>query len=280
MNRPNIFADVPNEGDSGEIESTESKTGTEGEQTTTDSQSEKKTTDTAASQEADPEKKDNTPTEKKEYRDFRKHPRYRNLLKKNQEYEREIGDLKKFKEEMEPVLKSHKNASIEVPEVWNNYFGGDKEKARDAYVKYLESTQAEKDKLKQEILEEIKGVEDKVEGPDKDAVEDASNFLKTEMDSMKTEGLKFDQNELMKFMIDYENEFNPIVDKDGNYDFRKGLKLMERLNPRTETDTTDEKKKIAGDAMRNKAKPITESKIPVVPRKILGPNSSWRDTGI
>lgn len=263
MEEKEIFADVINEGDP--IKDTPEETGTE-------SQPENKSIAKEPSQEGEP-KEDNIPDEDK--LPFHKHPRWIAQRRKLEEYEDELEDLRKFREEAEPVLKGMKEPKETMPDWWKSTYGETSE-SEQAYRIYTENTKAERERIKAEVLQEVEARESR----ESESYQKGEEDLKNQVAEMKEEGLKFDEQKLAKFMIDFEQEFGPgsLLDSTGNkYDLRKSLLLMQRMNPQP-TDTSIEKKKqIASDSMKTKVKPVRNDNIPIISRRALGPKGSWRD---
>lgn len=238
------------------------------EPTGTESQPENKQAEKEPSQKGE----ENTPAE--ENVPFHKHPRWIARENKIKEYESEISDLRQFKEEVEPLLKGLKDQNVEMPDWWKTTYGDSEDSAK-AYRIYLDNSKSEREKIKEEVLQEIESRSSK----EAQAEQQSEEALKGQVAEMKDEGLKFDEQKLAKFMLDYESEFGPagLLDESGQYDMRKSLRLMQRMNPTT-TDTSIEKKKqIASDTMKGKVKSIGNESIPVISKGALSPKRSWRD---
>jgi hypothetical protein len=94
---------------------------------------------------------------------------------------------------------------------------------------------------------------------------------------MKEEGLQFETNELMKFIVDFQTKYGAgsLLDANDNYDLRKALDLMHQLQPKVEDKNIEIKKKVAGNLIKTKVN-AKESTIPTVTRRSLR-NGSWRD---
>ena len=161
-----------------------------------------------------------------------------------------------------------------MPDWWKNQYGNTPEsKAR--FEKVVQDG-GELQWLKQQLKDELKA-ETTAEANVSKAGEE---YVETQLSEMTAEGLKFERNSLLKFMVDFQEEFGPgsLLDTEGNYDFRKSLALMERLQPADADESTETKKQLAGQAGRSKSPAQSASKIPVVSRRNL--RRGWRDAGI
>ena len=100
------------------------------------------------------------------------------------------------------------------------------------------------------VLDEI----DKRTQSESQQAQDAEEYVDTQLAEMADEGMKFDRNKLLKFMVDFQGEYGPgsLLDTEGKFDFRKSLKLMEQLQPEPAEDKTVQKQ-LASQAGRAKA---------------------------
>lgn len=245
----NLFADVLSEGKSLNLDESFEKTGGE---TPTESQTVKDTTDKPS------QGGDNTPEEKTP---FHKHPRWIQTQK----------DLKETREKL-AVLEAAKTPSLELPKWYKDRFG-DTDEAKANY-QAITQKDGELDWIKQNIKEDLQ----RETQAEQTQVSDAEQYVDTQLAEMADEGLKFDRNGLLKFMVDFQAEFGAgsLLDTEGNYDFRKALAMKSRMEPEPEPDNT--KKALAGQAGRTKGAPQSPGKIPVVSRNSL--RKGWRDAGI
>lgn len=262
MEEKEILADVQQEGQP--ITDEPETTGAE-------SLPENKQTVKEPSQEGEP-KEDNIPAEDK--LPFHKHPRWIAREQKIKDYESEISELRQFREEAEPLLKGLKDQNVELPDWWKTTYG-DSEDSTKAYRIYLENNRAERDKIKEEVLQEIESRSSK----EVQAEQQSEEALKSQVAEMKDEGEKFDEHKLAQFMLDYEKEFGPagLLDESGQYDMRKSLRLMQRMNPPATDTSVEKKKQIASDTMKGKVKATLNENIPIVSKRALSPKGSWRD---
>lgn len=265
MSQEEIIADVPNEGDVVK-DSAFDRAGDNVEKTTSESQPEKKQTE-KPSQGGEPEK-DNTPEEKTP---FHKHPRWIAQRKENEALKTQLDELNKKFQDVEPLLKERKAATL--PDWWKNSYG-ETEDSHKAYQNYQQATQAERDRIKSEIVQELQQAQEQ----ETKVQQEADEYVKTQLAEMKDEGIEFNENELMKFIVDFNEKYGPgsLLDSDGNYDFRKSLQLMQALNPKPQDNATDVKKRIASDTMRTKGVSSQKGDVPVLTRHALR-RGNWRD---
>ncbi len=215
------------------------------------------------------EQQDNTSEEKLP---FHKHPRWIKQQKENETLRQEIEKLKSLETRFNEIEPNLKKEVPTAPQWWVDRYGND-EKSLQNYQEYAETTKQERDRIKQEVVSELQREQ---EAKSQEATK-ANEYVESQIAEMQDEGIEFDRNELMKFMVDYQDEFGAsgLLDDKGNYDFRKSLNLMQRMSPKAEDTTSDTRKKIAGDAMKTKVKATQSTSIPVVSRSSLRGN--WRD---
>lgn len=270
---PTIFAEVPSEGSSLDIDkSFERLAGDKGDKTLSDSQSEKKEAVKEPSQkgeqkEAVKPKADNTPAEQLP---FHKHPRWIKTQETLKEYEKRIADFEAKQKEAE------KGKSSEVlPEWWKTRYGETPE-SRKSYENYVIATNAEREKLEERIQHNLEA-KSQTEAQNK---QKADEYVNTQLAEMKDEGIEFERNELLKFMVDFQKEYGSgsLLDAEGNYDFRKSLGLMQKMQPKEPDASKEAQKKIGADIMRSKVRTASASTVPSISRKAL--RGSWRDLGI
>lgn len=260
MEGEELFAEVKNEGDTLDIDKAFERLSTKEEKTAPESQPEKKETDEPAS------RGDNTLNE---ITPFHKHPRWIKTQETLKQYETRIAEFEKKLEE------AQKGAASELPKWWVDA-NGDDEESRARY-QAITKKDGELDWLKQNILGEL----DQRTQAEKTQEVQATEYVDSQLAEMTDEGLKFDRNTLLKFMVDFQKEFGEgsLLDKDGNYDFRKALALQEKMEPKEPDKTTETKKQLAGNAGRSKVSSGSSSKIPVVSTRALR-KGGWREAGI
>ena len=127
---------------------------------------------------------------------------------------------------------------MKVPD-WFRELYGDNEPA---WIKYQEHEESIKREVAQGILHQQQ------EEAQRQAQETAkwSKWVEDEIGKLEAEGLKFDRNVLIKTMLDYRP-----TDEQGNFDFQKGYKIYEALNPE-EKPNLEARKSIADSTISKK----------------------------
>lgn len=247
-----LFADVKGEGNNLDIDKAFDRLDTKETQTPSESQPENKEAQ-QASQPAD-----NTVAEKPE--PFHKHPRW---IKTQQ-------DLKETREKLEKLeTERSQGQPITLPEWWKSQ-NGDTEESRERYEAVLKG---ELPWLKDQILQEIRNEQQQ----EQQQTQAGEEYVETQLAEMNDEGLAFERNRLLKFMVDFQDEYGSgsLLDAQGNYDFRKSLKLMNQLQPADVQDKTLQKQ-VAAQSGRAKATASSSNGIPVVNTQRLR-RGGWRD---
>lgn len=246
------FADVPSEGAKLEIDQALDRLSAKDETTSSESQ-----TDTKQVQEPS-QQGDNTVAEKPE--PFHKHPRW----VKAQD---ELKELRDFKQKMES--QQAQNSPVVLPDWWKTQWG-DTDESKERYQAVLKG---ELPWIKEQILNEL-------ESKQKQEVlgkKEGEEYVDTQLAEMTEEGVKFERNALLKFMVDFQSKYGSgaLLDGEGNYDFRKSLQLMNELHPQ-EVQPDNLRKQIAAQAGRNKVSSQASSGIPVISSRALR-KGNWRD---
>lgn len=255
-----LFAEVKGEGATLDIDKSFERLATKGEESS-ESQPEKNTASASQKAEESTTAEDKTP--------FHKHPRWIKTQETLNEYKTRIADFEKKFADLEKNTKQ-----VELPEWWKKQYG-ETEESKTQYSQYETATQAERDRLKADIKADLQNETKQ----DESQIADANKFVDEQMQEMADEGLKFDRNSLLKFMVDFQKEYGDgSLMTDGNYDFRKALALKERMEPEA-TDNTDTKKQLAANAGRSKVQAGSASKIPVISTRSLR-KGGWREAGI
>lgn len=175
---------------------------------------------------------------------FHKHPRWierekelNTLRQKDEAREREIADLKQFKEQTTQRLSAIKGDS-KIPEWFSTLYGDSPE----AWEKYSEHDKQNREDMKREILEAQ-------EQQFKQAQDQEKYWLKwvdDEMGKLESKGYKFDRNELADVMM----KTRP-TDSNGNLDFEAGYETyVARKGPTSNTPQSMARKQIADSAMK------------------------------
>lgn len=261
-----VFANVPSEGNSLDIDKAFERL-EEKEQGGSPSESQPEKKEVSPAPQGD--EKDSTVGEEKPL-PFHKHPRWIKTQESLAQYEKRLAE---YEEKIANLEKSSK--TIELPQWWKDSYG-DTDESKKRFTEYETATQAERDRIKQEVKEDLQ----REVQQEQTTSTQGEEYVETQLAEMTEEGLKFDRNSLLKFMVDFQEEFGEgsLLDKDGNYDFRKALAMKERMTPKEVDDSTSTKKALAGQASKSKASSQSSSKVPVVSRRTL--NRGWREAGI
>lgn len=194
------------------------------------------------------------------------------------EMRREIKEAKDVAASAIAETEALKKASQpqELPEWWKKTYG-ETDESKTNYRNYNTATEAERNRIKDEVKQDLQ----KETQAEVAQTQDAEEYVETQMAEMSEEGLKFEKNELLKFMVDFQEEFGPgsLLDAEGNYDFRKALALKGRLDP-PEPEDNSQRKQLASQAGRSKVSAGNASKIPVVTTRMLRGRGGWRDANI
>lgn len=252
MDPENVFANVPGEGQSLDIDKAMDRLDAKETQTPSESQTENKEAQ-QASQPAD-----NTVAEKPE--PFHKHPRW---IKTQQ-------DLKETREKLEKLeTERAQGQPVSLPDWWKSQYG-DTDESKERYEAVLKG---ELPWLKDQILQEIRNDQQQ----EQQQTQAGEEYVETQLAEMSDEGLAFERNRLLKFMVDFQEEYGSgaLVDPEGNYDFRKSLRLMNQLQPAQTEDKTVQKQ-VAAQSGRAKATAASSTGIPVVNTQRLR-RGGWRD---
>lgn len=260
------FAEVPSEGNKLDIDKAFERLDAKGDESS-ESQSESESEETE-SEGADTSKSEKTDDEKEteEKLPFHKHPRW--IKQKN--------DMKELREKLSKFESDGKDVragkEVELPQWWKDKFG-DTPESKEGYI---QTTQAggELDWIKKEILADI----EKNSQAEKNEASQAEEYVDTQMEEMTDEGLKFDKNKLLKFMVDFQAEFGAgaLLDDEGNYDFRKSLKLMDKMETKEAKPDNSIRKNLAGQAGVKKVSPPSNTTIPKVDSRRLR-KGGWRE---
>jgi len=237
-----VFAGVESEG---EIINDIADLEKEGKETLQESQTEKKPEDKKEEEEDAPQGETEEQKEalkEKNTEDnlpFHKHPRFKALVEEKNAYKEKLEELERFKEETETKLKSFetKVESPEIPSWFVEIFGENPE----AYAKYQEQNKADREAIKNEVIEEIK----KTSTAEETALSDGKKYIEDQVELLKEKGISFDRNSLMKAMND-----DPIFDKDGNLDFMTKARLLELENKKDPEKKTVIKNLISDDGAK------------------------------
>jgi len=194
--------------------------------TASDSSTEKEETSTGTdggAQEAAKDLKVEVPLHKDE--------RFKRVIAERNQLRQEKAEWTKrmMERETESKATSKPTTSESAPAWFQKYFGDDKE----AWDGFKAMSSADRDALKREIRDEI---ENETKTRDSESKK-WDSWVTEQVQTLEEEGETFDKNALFKVM----NEFRP-TDDEGNLDFRKGLALLKRGSPASQTA----EKRVAG----------------------------------
>lgn len=228
------------------------------------------------STESQSEKKEEVIETKEENIPFHEHPRWIKLQEDKKHLSEELEETRRKVEEL--ANSNRKEEPINVPQWWKDQYGSE-ETSVENYKQYLTNNEEFKANLKEELKRELETEKENQETQTREAKEKADTYVEEQLQSLKEQGKQFDKNELLKFMLDFEKEYNiPIVYTDGelkgNYNFTKAYELMTKLNPKDKSDATSKKKEIASETMN--ARPSVTGNVPIINRQSLR-DGDWRD---
>src|SRR3990167_2306349 len=139
-------------------------------------------------------------------------------------------ELSKIRQEFEAKIPPKET---NIPEWFKELYGENEV----AWQKYSEHSQIEREQMKKDILTEQ---ETKREEAKKEETY-WNNWVEEGINGLKTVGLEFDRNALIKTMLDNPKEVTNAL---GNFDFNLGYKLYREKNPINQINT-DARKKLA-----------------------------------
>lgn len=194
---------------------------------------------------------------------FHKHPRWIATQKELKDARDRIAVFEKQSMQSKPT---------EIPEWWKKQYG-DTDESKQRYQAVV-AQGGELEWIKNQVLSEI---EQKTVA-EQNATKQGEEYVETQLSEMTDEGLKFERNKLLKFMVDFQGEYGAgsLVDDAGNYDFRKSLKLMNQLQPEEIDQTSAARKQVAAQAGAKKVSAATSKGVPVVSSRGLR-RGNWRD---
>lgn len=255
MSDENVFADVPSEGATLDIDKAFERLSTKEDNTSSESQTGKKET-VQPSQGGE-----NTPDAKPE--PFHKHPRWQATQKELKEMREEVARLK---------AEGSKNQPVTLPDWWKKQYG-ETDESKQRYAAVVQKD-GELDWIKNQVKDELQ----REAQAETQSVKQGEEYVDTQIQEMTDEGMKFEKNVLLKFMVDFQEEFGAgaLLDKEGNYDFRKSLTLMEKMQPAVADTSVDTKKQLASVGSRGKGSAQQSKGVPVLTRNVLR-RGNWRD---
>lgn len=201
-------------------------------------------------QETPSEEVKSEPEEAEENVPFHKHPRFKELTTRLKEYDEKFDTRveERVREVLGNVSKAHeegKDITKEIPDDFKELFGEDP-KVYEKFSSFLGNVLKEHEEKTLQRLEEKQKTE-------KEQVEKANEHIDNEIKKLQESGKQFEKNELIKFMLEWEEQYGPQgIVTDGAYDFSKGLDLMNKFSPKEEVEDV-ERTRLA-DAASNRGK--------------------------
>ena len=184
---------------------------------------------------------------------FHKHPRWKAMNDENRTLRERLDQVEQRVSNIpEPQQET------EIPSWFQSVYGDDPA----LYSQYQQANIAERQAIKQEIINEIKA-----EQNSKSVEEQQINkYIEDQVSTLKDEGNQFDKNELMKVVLD-----NKLFDDEGRLNFRAGLAILKSTGSVSKTQQA--KKDVAG---KTDTTPKSPMKTDFVTSKDLQ-GRSWRD---
>ena len=183
---------------------------------------------------------------------FHKHPRWKQQVEENKALRQQLEELQTFRQQVEPLIPQAPAHSDPLPDHWKELFG----ETPEAYKLW----QKHEDELIEKATQRIKAEEQR-------KLEEANAYnqhIENELKAMEDEGLKFNRNELNKFLVDMQTEYGTIpLTANGQIDFRKGLQMFQKFSP-PKQDTVEAKKQVATKLAPTTTNSTPETKLPQV----------------
>ncbi len=222
MDTEDILAGVPSEGEAVTFATEEEQKETE---TPTESP-----TETNEAEEEPSGQGENTDQEEKipsgQESRFDKHPRWIARERKMKEME---ATLQQLQEQVSARPSASSEDGEELPSRFVQLYGDSKE----AWKLYREEQQA----FKSELLNELRSQQQQEVQAERQALEEGSEYVDLSLQSLKDEGADFNENELMKFMVDLNEKYGVLpLDEENNIDFSKGLSMFQEFKQTQDED--------------------------------------------
>lgn len=154
---------------------------------------------------------------------FHKHPRWiereqelKSLRETEEAHAKEIEELKAFREET-------KSSNPTIPD-WFRELYGDNEVA---WNKYNEHEKVRTQEIETSVLQR----QEEARKREADQATRWNKWVDDEIGKLQSDGKQFDRNKLIKTMLEYRP-----TDERGNFDFQKGYRIYEALEPKNEAD--------------------------------------------
>ena len=215
-----LLASVPHEGDNNPKEEVKTEVQNEA-QTEKETPSEPPAEKKQEGQEP-PQGGVNTPDEDK--LPFHKHPRWKAKLAEIEDLKAQLADRPNREEIDQKVRRSIEpnSQTTQIPERFVKLYGDNPEAYKLWQEEMAEQRRAAREEWKHEQEQDTQAQQE--------AVKQGESFVKNALDELEDSGLKFDRNELMKFMLEVKEKYGVLPeDEEGNIDFHKGYELMQEM---------------------------------------------------
>jgi len=201
------------------------------------------------------ESEDNTPDEPVP---FHKHPKWAEIYNQNKELKSTVEDLQTQMTQRQQIQQEMQRPTS-VPDWFRRLYGDDQETYRLYQQDQVNNRQSIKDEIRREFQEEQQQVVQQQK--------QWEDWVESELNIMKADGLKFDRNRLIKIALDYQPS-----DQNGNIDLRKAHQIMMMQEGKKDTEQIKARKKVANVTGSKKA---TSSKSTVTASSIR--KKDWHD---
>lgn len=226
------------------------------EQEETENSSESSTEENQVEEAASSEAADSQESkESDEDKPFHKHPRWREVYAKAQKVDELERRLQELAEKPEP---KPQEPPVSYAPKWFRDAYGDNQEAWADYQKTQEQT------IQKAVAEAQQRTLSKIEEQKKaeqEAVAKADAWIQGELDALKDEGAKFDQNKLLKIVSDYRP-----VDVNGLWNIRKAYEIYQIMD-RKDAEKTGAKKRLAASTVSTGASDSSDDEV-MTPSKI------------
>lgn len=185
----------------------------------------------------EPSGKDTTESKDEENVPFHKHPRFKELTSRLKEYDEKFDSRveERVKEVLGNVSKAHEQGTDitkEIPKDFAELFGEDP-KVYEKFSSFLNTVLKEHE---ESFLEK----QTKAQQEEQEQTRKAQEHIDNEVNKLQEAGKEFDKNALIKFMLDWEQNYGSQgITTDGAYDFSKGLELMDKFAEKPEEDNSE-----------------------------------------
>lgn len=166
---------------------------------------------------------------------FHKHPRWQEMYRSKQELEQKVSEMQKVIEGLSQKEKKEIVQSGQLPSWFVRLFGENQE-AYSIMEKEMFGS------LEERILNKIQSRQ----AEEAKAAQEGERYVSSEIKAMHDEGLEFDENEFMKFLVDFKEKYGALpYDSQNRIDMRKGYELWQQFRPPEDKTASNTRKQIA-----------------------------------